>query len=89
MNKIAPRSKCDQVVYEAIAKITEIIVRSRCEDGDLRPSDDSTRNSLEEHVTLDRFTSRTSLSGGYNSSNHSSSSSARFNLEIEEVESIR
>eukprot|EP00586_Coscinodiscus_wailesii_P021991 CAMPEP_0172498898 /NCGR_PEP_ID=MMETSP1066-20121228/119218_1 /TAXON_ID=671091 /ORGANISM="Coscinodiscus wailesii, Strain CCMP2513" /LENGTH=875 /DNA_ID=CAMNT_0013272367 /DNA_START=56 /DNA_END=2686 /DNA_ORIENTATION=+ len=28
--KIGPRAKCDQVVYEAIAKAAEIIVRSRC-----------------------------------------------------------
>mmetsp|Transcript_28753 Transcript_28753/g.52563 ORF Transcript_28753/g.52563 Transcript_28753/m.52563 type:complete len:858 (-) Transcript_28753:65-2638(-) len=29
--KIGPRAKCDQVVYEAIAKAAEIIVRSRCD----------------------------------------------------------
>jgi len=84
MNKIAPRSKCDQVVYEAIAKITEIIVRSRCEEVDLRTSDDSVG------LTSDRVTSRTShISGGYNGSNYNVSNSARFNLEIEEVDSIR
>ena len=29
--KIGPRAKCDQVVYEAIAKAGEIIVHSRCQ----------------------------------------------------------
>ena len=30
-SKIGPRAKCDQVVYEAIAKAGEIIFRSRCQ----------------------------------------------------------
>ena len=28
--KVGPRAKCDQVVYETIAKAAEIIVRGRC-----------------------------------------------------------
>ena len=78
MNKIAPRAKCDQVVYEAIAKITEIIVRSRCENEDLQAPDNSVDSPREHHG---RTSSQTP--GGQ------SSSSARFNLEIAEVESIR
>jgi hypothetical protein len=98
MNKIAPRAKCDQVVYEAIAKVTEIIVRSRCEEEDLSytyTTDASAGNhSAEDHSASDRTTNRTSHNvGSYNSSSSNSTigsnSSARFNLEIEEVESIR
>jgi len=29
-NKTGPRAKCDQVVFEAIAKAAEIVVASRC-----------------------------------------------------------
>jgi hypothetical protein len=29
--RVGPRTKCDQVVYEAIAKATEILVRGRCQ----------------------------------------------------------
>ena len=29
--RVGPRAKCDQVVYEAIAKATEILVRGRCQ----------------------------------------------------------
>ena len=87
MYKIAPRAKCDQVVYEAIAKITEIITRSRCDESDLHTPD-----SVDAHAASDR--SRANSAGGYNSSSNSSStlsssSSARFNIEIQEVESIR
>jgi hypothetical protein len=96
MNKIAPRAKCDQVVYEAIAKVTEIIVRSRCEEKDLLYTTDASagNHSAEDHSTSDRTTNRTSHNvGSYNNSSSNSTigsnSSARFNLEIEEVESIR
>eukprot|EP00978_Attheya_sp_CCMP212_P012005 scaffold29773_cov51-Attheya_sp.AAC.1 len=65
--KIGPRAKCDQVVYEAIAKAAEIIVRSRC---------DIPRKSHNTTPT--------------NKSNHKpSSSSSRFNLEVEEVDQVR
>ena len=66
-HKTGPRAKCDQVVYEAIAKAAEIIVRARC------PISSDKKSPTK--------TSKSPASGG--------TSSARFHLEVEEVESVR
>lgn len=67
-NKTGPRAKCDQVVYEAIAKAAEIIVRARC------PISSDRRSTTKASTS-------SAPSGG--------TSSSRFHLEVEEVESVR
>jgi len=74
--RIGPRAKCDQVVYEAIAKAAEIIVRSRCEI----PNKNHHRIDSKNNVYGNN---RNSVG-----SNHNGSSS-RFNIEVGEVENVR
>lgn len=83
-NKIGPRAKCDQVVYEAIAKAAEIIVRGRCHiDGHNSSKCNDNNNS-------------NSNAGNPNGHGHDrrrtsfqKSSVSRFHLEVEEVDLVR
>ena len=76
--RIGPRVKCDQVVYEAIAKAGEIIVRSRCDIPDHPPN----RNNVTLRNSGHGSSSSTSNGSG-------SGSGSRFNIEVGEVESVR
>lgn len=69
-HKTGPRAKCDQVVYEAIAKAAEIIIRARC------PISSDQKNPAKTSTSP-----AAAASGG--------TSSTRFHLEVEEVESVR
>ena len=75
-----PRAKCDQVVYEAIAKAAEIIVRGRCQVSS------STTNTHSSHIT-----SSIGAAGVHSRRMGGSGSgvSSRFNLQIEEVDAVR
>jgi hypothetical protein len=68
-----PRAKCDQVVFEAIAKACEIVVTGR------RCSED----------TSDGGTARQAASAWSSAASGSPSSSSRFNLHVPEVARIR
>jgi len=54
-----PRSKCDQVVYEAIAKSCEIVVRGRCDI----PSSTSSNNSSNSNDHTARYAGTAASSG--------------------------
>lgn len=69
-----PRAKCDQVVFEAIAKAAEIVVGSRCWI-------DSSSAAAANNSRLP-----SSLSGAVGGE---SSSSRRFNLLVPEVQGVR
>lgn len=71
-----PRAKCDQVVFEAIAKAAEIVVGSRCWIDSSSAAAAAANNS--------RLPS--SLSGAVGGE---SSSSRRFNLLVPEVQGVR
>ena len=107
-----PRSKCDAVVYEAIAKACEIVVRGRCDvpssnAGGGGPTSSSNANSSHQNSMLgasgavivgsDRpvhgiyspqrgFHRQAGAGGG---GVGGSSGSSRFNLEVEEVATVR
>lgn len=76
-----PRVKCDQVVFEAIAKAAEIIVRGRC--ARLSSSFSSVPSPYYPHYQP----------GTTNTTTHQhyqlSPSSGRFNIEVEEVQVVR
>ena len=70
-----PRAKCDQVVFEAIAKAAEIVVGSRCYIGGANGDGN--------------FNSSPFGGGGVNTNNNNSSSGSRFNLMVPEVQGVR
>lgn len=80
-----PRTKCDQVIFEALAKASEIIVRSRCHipvestDGETNLSTKNNNNKSKNNK----------VGGGGSSSSSSNGSSSRFNIEVPEVEEVR
>lgn len=102
-----PRAKCDQVVYEAIAKAAEIIVRGRCQVPSAPPNHSHTSTSPHRKSTgmapslgsssiynvhgNTRHGSNVGVSSRRSSGSGSSSggASSRFNLHIEEVDSVR
>ena len=47
-----PRSKCDQVVYEAIAKACEIVVRGRCDVPSAAPAGSGTSSSANNQNSM-------------------------------------
>ena len=88
---IGPRGKCDQVIYEAMTKACEIVVRGRC-----------TQLDLNERRIMFQQQQQQQQQGGVNArgysdgmipsstaNNHNSSSSSRFNIQVEEVPSVR
>lgn len=83
--KVGPRAKCDQVVYEAIAKATEIIVRGRCECNNGNGSGNGGSESIGMHSQTHMNTRSQSNHGG----GPSSGSTSRFHLEVEEVPIVR
>ena len=90
-NKVGPRAKCDQVVYEAIAKAAEIIVRGRCHIED----NNGNNASNKRHNDMNGSNGRRGLNNGSNHSNGGSGKSkagtsvSRFHLEVEEVDLVR
>mmetsp|Transcript_8117 Transcript_8117/g.14679 ORF Transcript_8117/g.14679 Transcript_8117/m.14679 type:complete len:1209 (+) Transcript_8117:518-4144(+) len=80
-----PRAKCDQVIYEAIAKACEIAVRGRC-------MDDGMMGAAGHGVAPKRRSWNYGGSTNAQSSstnNSSSTTSSRFNLEVDEVPCVR
>ena len=75
-HKVGPRAKCDRVVYEAIAKAAEIIVRGRC-----RCNNSTQHNNVSGSVANNNNTA--------NNSPNTSHTGTRFYLEIEEVPTVR
>ena len=89
-HKIGPRAKCDQVVYEAIAKAAEIIVRGRCHVDNNKNKNSNATNmngrSKSDPIAIN------GRGGGQNKSFRSTnvgSSVSRFHLEVEEVDLVR
>ena len=76
-----PRVKCDQVVFEAIAKAAEIIVRGRC----ARLSSSFPPNPSPYYPHYQPGTTNTTTHQHY----QLSPSSGRFNIEVEEVQVVR
>jgi hypothetical protein len=72
-----PRAKCDQVVFEAIAKAAEIVVGSRCW---IDPTNMAIQQQQQQQPQL-----------FYNNGNGTSNvaSSSRFNLFVVEVQGVR
>ena len=100
-----PRSKCDQVVYEAIAKACEIVVRGRCDlpaaaSGHQQNSAllgaSSTAGGGAVIVGSDRpvhgiYSPQRGFhrQGGAGAGAAPGSSGSRFNLVVDEVEAVR
>eukprot|EP00553_Chaetoceros_curvisetus_P005791 CAMPEP_0204612972 /NCGR_PEP_ID=MMETSP0717-20131115/1012_1 /ASSEMBLY_ACC=CAM_ASM_000666 /TAXON_ID=230516 /ORGANISM="Chaetoceros curvisetus" /LENGTH=109 /DNA_ID=CAMNT_0051625249 /DNA_START=297 /DNA_END=623 /DNA_ORIENTATION=+ len=82
MMKVGPRAKCDQVVYEAIAKAAEIIVRGRCECPTGNGTNNSNNGGAGGGVGNSGGNGTSSSSGG-------GGSISRFHLEVEEVPMVR
>ncbi len=87
--KIGPRAKCDQVVYETIAKAAEIVVRGRCHVEN--NSNNSANNSDQNNGGVNGSGgsgSRNSNRGG-NGGGGVGTSVSRFHLEVDEVDLVR
>ena len=97
-----PRSKCDQVVYEAIAKACEIVVRGRCDVPD--PASHGQQNSAvlgasstaggAVIVGSDRpvhgiYSPQRGFHRQGGGTAASGSAGSRFNLEVAEVDAVR
>jgi len=54
-NKIGPRGKCDQVVYETIAKAAEIIVRGRCQTDERDKHAKNSNGGVSTGSSISRF----------------------------------
>eukprot|EP00581_Thalassiosira_minuscula_P009640 CAMPEP_0183708664 /NCGR_PEP_ID=MMETSP0737-20130205/4890_1 /TAXON_ID=385413 /ORGANISM="Thalassiosira miniscula, Strain CCMP1093" /LENGTH=1325 /DNA_ID=CAMNT_0025936561 /DNA_START=489 /DNA_END=4466 /DNA_ORIENTATION=+ len=92
-----PRAKCDQVIYEAIAKACEIAVRGRCTD----LADDaatmmgsggnpnSTSRAGEKRRSFNYYGGNPNQSPGSNHTASNNSTSSRFNIEVDEVPTVR
>jgi len=91
--KVGPRAKCDQVVYEAIAKATEIIVRGRCECNNSNGSGNGGSESIgmnsQTHMNTRNQGQGNHGGGGGGTTSSSSGSTSRFHLEVEEVPIVR
>ena len=100
-----PRSKCDAVVYEAIAKACEIVVRGRCDVPSSSASGTASSNNQNSMmlggaviVGSDRPVHgiyspqrgyHRQAGAGGGGAVGGSSGSSRFNLEVEEVAAVR
>lgn len=80
--KIGPRTKCDQVMYEAIAKAAEIIVRGRCQ---LSAEDSTTSNTGNNSHIKGRPSNNNNGSNGSNGNINQT----RFNLDLPPIASVR
>jgi hypothetical protein len=76
-----PRAKCDQVVFEAIAKAAEIVVGSRCWIDPVNPS--SNHQKVVQHPNVG-FGGNGGMAAAGNTG-----SSSRFNLFVPEVQGVR
>ena len=88
---IGPRAKCDQVVYEAIAKAAEIIVRGRCpiDHTNSNSNSNTTNNGGAGGIGIAASASSNAKSRNISSSSKPGSSVSRFHLEVEEVDLVR
>ena len=83
-----PRAKCDQVIFEAIAKATEIVVNGRAAGG-------QTQRIFNHQHQQDLEGDNIYSGGGHghsnsnNNSSSSSSNSSRFNLTVPENPGVR
>jgi hypothetical protein len=93
-----PRTQCDQIIYEAMVKACEIVVRGRCDERTLDPQGDQSRGILQrQHSDLpstQRSNYGSSISQQQQNQNQAAASqrgtnNSRFNLEIAEVPSVR
>ena len=75
-----PRAKCDQVMFEAIAKASEIIVNGRCASKQL---------GQYQHQLQQQQQQRGAMYGGSNYMPNNGSNSSRFNLMVPEIASVR
>lgn len=82
-----PRAKCDQVVFEAIAKAAEIVVGSRCW---IDPTNVAVQQQQQQHHQLNHHFYNTNNNGnGTSNGNGNVASSSRFNLFVLEVQGVR
>ena len=100
-HKVGPRAKCDQVVYEAIAKAAEIIVRGRCRcennnDNNNNNTDNNNANkrnspsgSGSRSRTHSQYGTNSSAGNGNGNNTTTTNTGTRFYLEIEEVTTVR
>jgi hypothetical protein len=95
-----PRAKCDQVVFEAIAKAAEIVVGSRCHiGGGGGPPPDSyghNNNNNNHQYTTSTYPNNGGgggIGGGGRTAainnNNSNNNGSRFNLMVPEVQGVR
>jgi hypothetical protein len=86
-----PRAKCDQVVFEAIAKAAEIVVGSRCHIGGGGPPPDSygqsNNNNNHQYPNNGGGIGGGGRNAAINSNNNNNGS--RFNLMVPEVQGVR
>lgn len=79
-----PRAKCDQVVFEAIAKAAEIVVGSRCWI-------DPTTIAVQQQQLMN-YTNQAGTHNNYvgaGNGQYNGGSSSRFNLLVPEVQGVR
>lgn len=92
---IGPRGKCDQVIYEAMTKACEIVVRGRCTQLDLNERRLMFQQQQQQHQQgganargySDGMINNSTTAN--NTSSSSSNSSSRFNIQVDEVPSVR
>ena len=84
-----PRAKCDQVVFEAIAKAAEIVVGSRCWI-------DPTTIAVQQQQQQQQFANQgghhnnnNNNNGGNGNGQYNGGSSSRFNLLVPEIQGVR
>lgn len=96
---MGPRTKCDQIIYEAIAKAAEIIVRGRCQ---VPPTSTGAANGSNNATPATTYSNNTNSNigtgsprshgtgvGGSATSAGSGGSSVKFHLEVDQVDSVR
>jgi hypothetical protein len=79
-----PRAKCDQVVFEAIAKAAEIVVGSRCW---IDPNTIVVQQQQQVNHANQGGTHNSN--GGAGNGQYNGGSSSRFNLLVPEVQGVR
>ncbi|KAG7339541.1 autophagy-related protein 13 [Nitzschia inconspicua] len=92
-----PRAKCDQVVFEAIAKAAEIVVGSRCwiDPTNRATQQQQQQQQQQQHQYQNLYSinnnnnNNSGNSGASSSSSSISASTSRFNLFVPEVQGVR
>ena len=93
-HKVGPRAKCDQVVYETIAKAAEIIVRGRCRcEGQSKNTSAPGTGTGMNNTSTSTYNTNTNTSTNRTTSTTTTASTttgtSRFHLEVEEVTTVR